>query len=160
MKSSPSLLLFMTVFLAAYPATTTWAQTAQEHVHAGSHSVMPFELSKALHIFKMTEQGGVQSVVARAPVSTEQLTLVRAHLRHEAAEFQKGNYSDPATLHGANMPGLNKLREGASRIRVSYADLPNGAAITFETTDLHLLTAIHRWFGAQLSEHGADARAE
>jgi hypothetical protein len=23
-----------------------------------------------------------------------------------------------------------------------------------------LLTALHRWFGAQLSEHGADAKAE
>lgn len=30
----------------------------------------------------------------------------------------------------------------------------------FSTQDRHLLTAIHRWFGAQLSEHGADARAE
>jgi len=25
---------------------------------------------------------------------------------------------------------------------------------------LSILTAIHRWFGAQLSEHGADAKAE
>ena len=160
MKSSPSLLLLMSVFLATCPAMTTWAQTTQEHVHAGSHSVMPFDMSKTLHIFKMTEQGGVESVIARDSVATEQLALVRGHLRHEAAEFQKGNYSDPAALHGASLPGLKKLKEGASRIRVSYADLPNGAAITFETTDLHLLTAIHRWFGAQLSEHGADARAE
>ena len=160
MKSAPSLVLFMTVLLATCPAMASRAQTTQEHVHAGSHSVMPFDLSKTLHIFKMTEQGGVERVVARDPVSTEQLALVQAHLRHEAAEFQKGNYSDPAALHGAAMPGLNKLQEGASRIRVSYADLPNGAAITFETTDLHLLTAIHTWFGAQLSEHGADARAE
>lgn len=29
-----------------------------------------------------------------------------------------------------------------------------------ELIDPALLTAIHRWFGAQLSEHGADARAE
>jgi hypothetical protein len=38
--------------------------------------------------------------------------------------------------------------------------LSDGAEITFKTTDPHLLTAIHRWFGAQLSEHGADAKAE
>jgi hypothetical protein len=41
-----------------------------------------------------------------------------------------------------------------------YSDLPDGAEITFKTTDPQLLTAIHRWFGAQLSEHGADAKAE
>ena len=41
-----------------------------------------------------------------------------------------------------------------------YTALPTGAEITFETSDIYLLTAIHRWFGAQLSEHGADANSE
>jgi hypothetical protein len=58
------------------------------------------------------------------------------------------------------MPGLRELQAGAAGVKVSYADLPSGAEITFETTDPRLLTALHRWFGAQLSEHGADARAE
>ena len=58
------------------------------------------------------------------------------------------------------MPGLKELQKGALLVKVSYSELPDGAEITFETTDLHLLTAIHRWFGAQLSEHGADAKAE
>ena len=58
------------------------------------------------------------------------------------------------------MPGLKELQAGAADIKVSYATLPTGAELTFETTDLHLLTAIHRWFGAQLSEHGPDAKAE
>jgi len=30
----------------------------------------------------------------------------------------------------------------------------------FPANDLHAITAIHRWFGAQLSEHGADAISE
>jgi hypothetical protein len=58
------------------------------------------------------------------------------------------------------MPGLKDLQLGARRIKVSYSDLSDGAEIMFQTTDSHLLTAIHRWFGAQLSEHGADAKAE
>jgi len=88
------------------------------------------------------------------------LQLIQHHLYMESEQFQHGNYSDPASLHGANMPGLKELQVGATLIKVSYAPLPNGAEITFETTDLHLLTALHRWFGAQLSEHGADAKAE
>jgi hypothetical protein len=78
----------------------------------------------------------------------------------ESERFQHGDYSDPATLHGADMPGLKEIQTGAPHIKVSYTPLPNGAEIMFETTDAHLLTALHRWFGAQLSEHGADAKAE
>jgi len=141
-------------------STALFAQTRQEHVHQMGHSVMPFDLAKTVHIFKMTESGGVQRVIVKDPEATGQITLIQQHLRHEAAKFQHGDYSDPAKLHGADMPGLKELQEGASRIKVSYAALPLGAEITFETTDLHLITALHRWFGAQLSEHGADARSE
>jgi hypothetical protein len=139
---------------------TVFAETRQEHVHQMAPSVMPFDISKTVHIFKMTESGGVQRVIVKDPGATDQIALIRQHLQHEAQRFQHGDYSDPARLHGADMPGLKELEAGASRIKVSYAAVPSGAEITFETTDLHLLTALHRWFGAQLSEHGADARAE
>lgn len=134
--------------------------TVQEHVHHMSHTVMPFDMSKTLHIFKMTEQGGVEKVVVREADDTDQVPLIQQHLEHEAMRFQKGDYSDPARLHGADMPGLKELQAGASEIKVRYDNLPDGGQITFETSDLHLLTSIHRWFGAQLSEHGADAKAE
>jgi len=136
------------------------AQTRQEHVHHMAHSVMPFDVSKTTHIFKMTESGGVQQVVAKDPKDSEQIALIRQHLQHEAKIFRAGNYSDPAKLHGADMPGLKELQDGAGQIKVTYTDLPSGGQISFETTDLRLLTAVHRWFGAQLSEHGADAKAE
>ena len=136
------------------------AQSRQEHIHNMGHSVMPFDVSKTMHIFKMTEFGGVQQVVSKDPGDLDQIALIRQHLQHEAEMFQAGNYSDPTKLHGADMPGLKELKDGASRIKVTYAKLPSGAEIIFETTELHLLTAVHRWFGAQLSEHGADARAE
>ena len=71
--------------------------------------------------------------------------------------FASGDYSDPTSLHGAEMPGLQELTAGAARIKVDYEALPNGAQITFSTDDIHLVTAVHRWFGAQLSDHGSDA---
>jgi hypothetical protein len=55
---------------------------------------------------------------------------------------------------------LEQLRAGATAIRITYKPLSNGAEIRFRTHDIKLITAVHRWFGAQLSEHGADARAE
>lgn len=141
--------------------TTVLADTTrQEHVHQMAHSVMPFDVSKTVHIFRMTEAGGVQQVIAKDPNANDQIALIQQHLQHETEKFQQGDYTDPARLHGADMPGLKELHAGASRIKVSYAALPSGAQITFETTDLQLLTALHRWFGAQLSEHGADAKSE
>ncbi len=136
------------------------AQTKQEHVHHMGASVMPFDLAKTTHIFRMTVTGGVQRVIIKEPNAMDQLAMIRQHLKYEAEAFQRGEYSDPAALHGADMPGLKELQAGAKQISVSYATLPNGAMITFETSNPELLTAIHRWFGAQLSEHGADAIAE
>ena len=136
------------------------AQTQQQHVHDMSHSVMPFDVAKTVHIFKMTESGGMERVVVKDKSDTDQVLLIQQHLRKEADRFQHGDYSDPAMLHGSNMPGLKELQLGAKGVKVSYAALADGAEISFKTTDPHLLTAIHRWFGAQLSEHGSDARPE
>ena len=155
-----SAVAFAAVLMACAAVPISAQLTQQEHVYQMSHGVMPFDMSKTVHIFRMTEQGGVQRVVIREPGASDQVALIQQHLKHEAEQFQKGNYSDPARLHGADMPGLKELQEGASHVKVSYAPLPNGAEITFETVDLHLLTAVHRWFGAQLSEHGAGAKAE
>lgn len=141
-------------------SATVVAQTTQERVHEMSDSVMPFDVSETVHVFEMTESGGVQRVIARDPGDSEQVMLIREHLEHEAGRFADGDYSDPGTLHGEDMPGLEELQAGAARIEVSYAEIDAGAEIAFRTSDLQLVTAVHRWFGAQLSEHGADARAE
>jgi hypothetical protein len=151
--------------LAAGTCLAAWAcmapaQTQQEHVHISAHTVMPFDMAKTLHIFRMTDEGGVQRVVIREASAKAQVPLIQQHLMHEAEQFQKGNYADPGSLHGKDMPGLKELQAGASRIKVSYAALAEGAELSFRTEDRQLLTAIHRWFGAQLSEHGADAKAE
>jgi hypothetical protein len=158
---SPGLLLrIAAVLFLGLCSTTAFPQTTQEMVHHQGHSVMPFDLGKTVHVFRMTESGGVQQVIVRNSAEKDQVALIQKHLQKEAVAFQQGDYADPASLHGAPMPGLKELQAGAKKITVSYAGLPNGAQITFKTADVKLLTAIHRWFGAQLSEHGADARAE
>jgi hypothetical protein len=136
------------------------AQDRQEHGHQMGHHQMPFELSKTHHIFEMTESGGEFRGIAKDPGAADPIALIREHLQQEAESFQHGDYGDPARLHGADIPGLGELEAGSARIEVSYAALPDGPRITFVTPDVHLLTALHRCFEAQLSDHGADARAE
>jgi hypothetical protein len=159
-KTNAVVLLHAAAFAILAACPPAFAESPQERVHRMSHHVMPFDVSKTVHVFRMTEYGGVQRVLALDPDATDQIVLIRQHLQHEAQKFKQGDYSDPAQLHGASMPGLAELRANPSKVKVTYAELPHGARLTFETEDLRLLTAIHRWFGAQLSEHCADARAE
>lgn len=159
-KYKAAIRAILPAFVLFFVHSGTFAQTKQMQVHHLSHQVMPFDMSKTIHIFKMTDLGGIQKVLVRNPKETDQILLIRQHLSHEAEMFKHGNYSDPTQLHGVDMPGVAELRANPSEVKVSYSELPEGAQIIFETKDLSMLTAIHRWFGAQLSEHGADAKAE
>ena len=122
--------------------------------------VMPFDLERTTHVFTPTVEGGVQTVVADDADDREQVRLVREHLSGEAGRFRRGDFADPAAIHGDEMPGLAELREGASRIRVEYADVPAGGRIRYSTGDPALARVLHAWFAAQRSDHGAHAHQE
>jgi hypothetical protein len=129
----------------------------QDMVHDMGAHAMPFDLDGTIHVFEMTESGGVQQVMVDDPGDAEQIALIRQHLQHEAARFSSGDFSDPTLLHGGAMPGIQELAAGVEEVAIEYSELSNGAQITFTTQELSLITAIHRWFGAQLSDHGSDA---
>ncbi len=157
LSGRPFLIVVFLALMLLLKGTSIAESDHQKMIHDMSHNVMPFDISKTTHIFEMTETGGIQQVIAKDPNNAEQIRLIREHLRHEAMRFKNGDFSDPASLHGASMPGLKELAAGASKMSIEYSEIPNGGQITFTTHDIHLLTAVHRWFGAQLSEHGADA---
>jgi len=83
----------LTAIFALIASATAFAETRQEHVHHMAHGVMPFDISQTVHIFKMTESGGVQKVIAKDPAATDQIALIQRHLQHEAENFQQGDYS-------------------------------------------------------------------
>jgi hypothetical protein len=129
----------------------------QAEVAAKGASVMPFDLERTTHRFTKADTGGVQTVVADNPADTDQIDLIRQHLRMETDRFSRGDYTDPSRIHGNDMPGLAALRDGATRITVTYRDDPAGGQITYTTTDPALVPALHAWFDAQVSDHGQHA---
>jgi hypothetical protein len=138
------------------------AQTASperiEEVAKGGAEVMPFDLKQTQHIFTQTETGGLQQVIVRDPANARQIELIRQHLKKISEEFGRGDFSDPARIHGKDMPGLAELRNAQpGKLRVHYRELPNGAGIDYSSDDPALIAAVHRWFDAQLAEHGPDA---
>lgn len=122
-------------------------------------TVMPFDLEQTTHRFTPTATGGIQDVVADQRGDTEQIDLIRAHLHKEAEAFSRGDFADPARIHGADMPGLAQLRDGHDRIKVQYEDRADGATLTYTTEDSALADALHDWFEAQLGDHGAHAES-
>ncbi len=132
----------------------------QAEVARRGAEVMPFELAKTTHVFTKTASGGTQRVVAKSPGDVEQVRSVRSHLREVGAQFQRGDYSAPEQIHGESMAGLDALRAAPpGTVSVRYADVPGGGLLTYSSSDPTLVSALHRWFDAQLSDHGADARA-
>jgi hypothetical protein len=133
------------------------APTRQEEVAKRGAQVMPFDLEQTMHMFQPLADGGRQTVTAQDPANSTQIALIQAHLQEEAAKFRQGDFSDPAKIHGEDMPGLAALKAGAGHIDVQYTPLPNGAQIQYTTQDAALIAALHQWFAAQLSDHGHHA---
>jgi hypothetical protein len=146
------------VTLGAIAATGMLARAnRQAMIHEQGGAIMPFDLDRTTHAFKTTETGGVETVIAKDAADSEQIALIQQHLQHEVLRFRDGDFGDPATIHGTGMPGLIELAAGAAKITFSYTALPNGAQISYETRDPRLIDALHRWFAAQLADHGHDA---
>jgi hypothetical protein len=129
----------------------------QAEVAARGAEVMPFDLDRTTHVFTQRPDGGVQVVTADDPDDAVQVRLVREHLSEEAEAFARGDFGDPASIHGDDMPGLAAFQAGADRITVTYEDLPAGGQLTYTTGDAALVEALHAWFDAQVSDHGSHA---
>lgn len=148
--------------LLALPMSTWAGEKAteariKEVAERGRH-VMPFNLEQTTHIFKKVPTGGIQQVIVKDKANTVQIKLIREHLSKIAREFKAGNFSDPVKIHGKNMPGLEKLRNAKSgEYKVTYKELANGAEIDYVSKKPELVTAIHQFFDAQLSDHARHA---
>ena len=132
----------------------------QTEVASRGADVMPFSLKATTHVFTKTAEGGTQRVIAKNPTDAQQVKLVREHLHRIQAEFLKGDFSGPSHIHGTEMPGLAALKAAKpGEVAIAYKPVVGGAELTYRTNDPRLVTALHQWFEAQLSDHGADAMA-
>lgn len=133
------------------------ATARQRDVRAKGAHVMPFSLDKTIHSFDKTRDGGIQRVRIRGD-APEQIPLIRSHLRQIARAFAARDFSMPARIHGADMPGLAALKAARpDELDVSYRDLDDGAEIDYTGHTPRIVAAIHHWFDAQLHDHGRDA---
>lgn len=154
------ILLVIVILLGVQVYRSMSLHARQAEIAARGTQVMPFDLDQTHHVFEPMDDGGLQTVTANDPSDDEQITLIQGHLQEIAEDFQKGNFSDPAQIHGHEMPGLADLQTGAERIEITYSALPDGGQIRYRTEEPELINAIHHWFMAQLSDHGGHASGD
>ena len=145
------------LLVATLGLETSTGCTRQSQVAARGAQVMPFDLEQTIHVFQRLDDGGRQTVTVKDPANAQQIALIQSHLQHEADKFRRGDFSDPARIHGDEMPGLAELKTGFVQIDIHYTALPNGGEIRYTTANPSLVTALHRWFMAQVSDHGRHA---
>jgi len=157
-------LVLVAVFAASAFVLWQWTQdddglkARQQAVAERGAVVMPFDLDATTHVFAPTGDGGVQTVVADDSADEEQIALIRSHLQDEVGAFRQGDFGDPATIHGHDMPGLTVLESSADRLTITFREVPAGGEVTYSSDDPVVVQALHDWFQAQLMDHGEHAQ--
>lgn len=152
--------LAMTALLVVGPASAVEPASPErlDEVAKKGAEVMPFSLDKTLHVFAKNKRGGRQEVLAKDPRDAGQIRLIREHLSALAKDFSRGDFGNPAKIHGDDMPGLAEMKAAEpGKIGFDYRELPKGARIDYSAKDERLIDAIHRYFDAQLSDHARHA---
>ena len=152
-----SMLIALLAVIPVHASQKADEKRLDEIAQRGAH-VMPFDLEKTTHIFSRTPKGGLQQVIVKDKFDVEQIGLIRAHLSEIFGHFKRGDFSKPARIHGEGMPGLAELKSAKpGEIKIEYDELPDGAQIRYSSNSPKLITAIHRWFDAQLSDQARHA---
>jgi hypothetical protein len=145
-------LLCASVAFAAEQGST---MSRQDEIVLKGATVMPFDLMRTTHFFDDTPGGGIETITANDKKDARQIALIRSHLAEEAKRFRRGDFSDPAKIHGQDMPGLDALARAGDKLRVKYRKLPAGASLSYASADAAVIAGVHAWFAAQRSDHAA-----
>lgn len=140
---------------AAFGTEPNSKTSRQDEVALKGASVMPFDLARTTHFFDDTPGGGIETITTNDSKDARQIALIRSHLAEEAKRFGRGDFSDPAKIHGQDMPGLDALARAGDKLQVKYRKLPAGASLSYAGADAAVVAAVHAWFAAQRSDHTA-----
>jgi hypothetical protein len=157
-KLNPVALALLSMAFVSPVSIAITETSRQETVAERGPDVMPFDLKATTHVFTKTKSGGVQQVIAKNANDTRQIRLIREHLKKIADQFSQGDFSGPTHIHDADMPGLAELKAAKPfQIKVQYREIKTGGEIAYATKNSELVVALHKWFDAQVSDHGTDA---
>ena len=116
--------------------------------------VMGVDQYTSTHHFDALPDGGRIELQRDAPDSAG-VARIRMHLREIAVAFKAGDFSQPAAVHMADVPGVKIMAAKRAVIEYETHDLPLGAELRIRTHDPGAVHAIHDFMAFQRGQHHA-----
>ena len=116
--------------------------------------VMGVDQYTSTHHFDALPDGGRIELQRDVPDSAG-VARIRMHLREIAVAFKAGDFSQPAAVHMADVPGVKIMAAKHAVIEYETHDLPLGAELRMRTHDPEAVRAIHDFMAFQRGEHHA-----
>jgi hypothetical protein len=142
---------------ASDPASAAGADSAFAAVQARGATVMGVSQTASTHVFEDLPDGGRIVYTANAANDTAAVHAIQAHLRDIAGAFAKGDFSQPAQVHGREVPGTAALAARNATVRYLVADRPDGGELRIVTNDAATLAAVRDFLQFQRTDHRAPA---
>ena len=111
----------------------------------------------SVHLFD-TLPDGARIELQRDPTDTAGVAAVRSHLQGIVSAFTSGDFSTPAFVHMARVPGTDVMAARRAVLRYRYEPLPGGGAVritSIDASDTTVVRAVHAFIMFQRREHHA-----
>lgn len=138
----------------AAPAT---GDSAFAEVQRRGADVMGVDQARSTHVFEDLPDGGRIVYTADAPDDTAAVHQIQRHLRQVAVAFAAGDFSQPAQVHGREVPGTAVLAARRASVAYTMSDRPDGGELRLRTTDAATLAAVREFLQFQRDDHRAAA---
>ena len=141
--------------MAAAKANSVRADGSAEHGrHVDSrHDTFGMSHDQSTHSFRLFADGG--AIELRATKATDETTVaaIRGHLQEITQQFDQGDFSTPAFVHGYTPDGVAQLEQLRKTISYRYEQIDRGGRIRITTKSADALAAIHAFMRFQVIEH-------
>jgi hypothetical protein len=141
--------------MAAAKAEAARADGSAEHGrHVDSrHDTLGMSHDQSAHSFRLFADGGAIELRATDAADEATVNAIRGHLQEIITQFEKGDFSTPAFVHGYTPDGVAQLEQLRSAITYRYQRLDGGGRIRITTKSPEALAAIHAFLRFQVIEH-------
>ncbi len=146
-------LLVVLIGLAAVGHVAAAQERDHHAMNARGDKVMGFDQAATSHHFFLYEDGGAIEVTVKDRADKKNLDAIRSHLPHIMQSFGKGDFSDPAFVHGEGVAGTETMQRLRDRIAYKYEDMRDGGRIRISTRHARALAAVHEFLRFQITEH-------
>lgn len=128
--------------------------SAEHGRHVDSrHDTFGMSHDQSTHSFRLFADGGAIELRATDAADATTIDAIRGHLQEITGQFDKGDFSAPAFVHGYAPDGVARLEQLRGTIGYRYQRLDDGGRIRITTKSADALAAIHAFLRFQVTEH-------